>query len=113
MRFPDFRWTTIQLNKNVECKPHIDTNNVGKSLILGWGNYTGGELVIEGKLHNIKNKFLFFDGNRGHWTQKWIGDRYSIIFFTHTFTPPHPHKHGIVVTKEGIFKKEILLRTFV
>ena len=63
---PNFKYTTIQLNKNVVCLPHIDKNNVGISAIIGLGNYTKGELVIEGKEIDIKNKIILFDGKLGH-----------------------------------------------
>lgn len=53
---PNFKYTTIQVNKNVQCEPHIDKNNVGPSYIIGLGDYEDGELVIEGKYFDIKNK---------------------------------------------------------
>lgn len=46
---PNFEYTTIQLNKNVKSLPHIDKNNIGPSYIIALGDYSGGELVIEGK----------------------------------------------------------------
>lgn len=100
---PKFTYTTIQINKNVECRPHIDTNNVGPSYIIALGNFTGGELMLEGRALNIKNRLVKFDGTKGHWTSPFQGERYSIIFFTHTFKPPPYHSRFIVVTKKGLF----------
>jgi hypothetical protein len=102
---PEFNYTTIQINKNVLCIPHIDKNNVGDSMIIGLGDYTGGELVVEGQPTDIHNKFVVFDGRKGHWNEDWDGCRYSMIFFTHTFKPPNPKTHGIKVTKDGIWDK--------
>ena len=103
---PDFMYTTIQINKNVLSPPHIDKNNVGLSYIIALGDFKGGELVIEGCKHDIKNKFFKFDGNLGHWTAPFMGTRYSIIFFTHTFKPPSSSKRYIMITTEGEFIKK-------
>ena len=46
--FSDFRYTSIQMNKNFKCPRHIDSKNVGTSILLCLGEYTGGELVVEG-----------------------------------------------------------------
>ena len=102
---PHFKYTTIQVNKNVECIPHIDKNNVGPSYIMALGEYSGGELCIEGKEYNIKNKIKKFDGRRAHWTNPFEGTRYAMVFFTHTFKPPNAVLRNIVVTKDGIFHK--------
>jgi len=40
----DFPFTGIQLNYNYASRPHVDKNNCGCSYIVGFGNYTGGEL---------------------------------------------------------------------
>lgn len=103
--YPDFKYTTIQVNKNVLCSPHIDKNNVGPSYIIGLGDYTNGELVIEGKEFDINHKWKYFDGTNGHWVSEFKGTRYTIVFFTHTFKPPHPNVRFLTVTKEGIYNK--------
>lgn len=108
----DFTYTTIQLNKNIKSPPHIDKNNIGNSYIIGLGNYTGGELIIEGKEYDIHNKFLKFDGNMGHWTNDFNGTRYSIIFFTHTFKPPCSSKRNIIITEKGMYKKGLIIKEF-
>ena len=41
---PSFKFTSIQVNKNYASRPHVDRNNLGESLIIGLGNYTGGDL---------------------------------------------------------------------
>lgn len=102
---PDFDYTTIQVNKNVQSKGHVDQNNVGPSIIIALGDFTGGELVIEGKPSNIKNRFKKFDGRLGHWVAPFKGTRYSLVFFTHTFKPPHRDMRGLVVKKDGLYKE--------
>ena len=49
-----FPYTTIQVNKNVVSKPHVDKNNVGPSYVIALGDFEGGNLVIKGKEYNIK-----------------------------------------------------------
>lgn len=109
---PNFEWTTIQINKNIQSPPHIDKNNVGMSYIIGFGDYTGGDLVIEGIPHDIKNKFLKFDGTLGHWVSDFIGTRYSIIFFTHTFKPPSQKFRNIRVKIDGLYNKTKLIKPY-
>lgn len=101
---PDFEYTTIQVNKNIQSKGHVDQNNVGPSIIIALGDFTGGELVVEGKPSNIKNRFKKFDGRLGHWVQNFKGTRYSLVFFTHTFKPPSREMRGIVVKKDGLYQ---------
>ena len=106
-------YTTIQINKNVKSLPHIDKNNVGLSTIIALGNFTGGELIIEGVSHNIHNVLFEFDGKKGHWVNSFDGTRYSIIFFTHTFKPPNPKDRGITVSTNGLYKHKKLIKTFI
>ena len=42
-----FRWTTINVNRNIQCKNHVDKNNLGDSIIVGLGDYIGGEFVVK------------------------------------------------------------------
>jgi len=85
--FPnDFYFNSVQINKNTNCKSHKDGKNIGYSIIIGLGDYIGGELCIEkpDDVHeiNINKKFLIFDGSKyTHWTNDFINDRYSLIFF--------------------------------
>ncbi|CAK0831421.1 unnamed protein product, partial [Prorocentrum cordatum] len=43
---PDFPFTSIQLNYNYASRPHVDKNNLGASVIVGFGDYDGGELWV-------------------------------------------------------------------
>jgi len=84
---PKFEFTSIQVNKNVLCKPHKDVFNNGDSLIFGLGTYeNGGELVIESIPYDIKRKVLVFDGSKSlHWVNNWeFGDRYTITCYSIT-----------------------------
>ena len=80
---PDFIYSAICVNKNIKCEPHKDKYNTRLSLAVGLGDYTGGNLIIEGVKHNINNKPLEFDGNKTHWNDDFEGERFSFIFIHH------------------------------
>jgi hypothetical protein len=57
--------STIAINCNTQFHPHID-NGVGaasqsRSLIVGFGTYSGGELMVEGEKHDIRYQPLEFN----------------------------------------------------
>ena len=80
---PDFRFTSIQVNKNNQTPLHVDRNNLGESAIVGLGDYRGGEVWVAGDgLHDCRNRFCFFDGNEPHGTMPFEGTRYTIVYFT-------------------------------
>jgi len=90
MHNPDFKFTTIQYNKNMRAARHVDGRNVGMSYIIGLGNYTGGELIIydNDKIpknpvkHNLKNNFYSFNGSKFlHEVAPFKGERYTLVFF--------------------------------
>ena len=77
-----FKFSTVQVNHNYRTPTHIDKNNVGESVIIGLGNYKGGDLIVEGKRYNIKYRPVMFDGSKmRHSTSAYSGDRYSLVFF--------------------------------
>ena len=78
----NFRHSTYTVNKNLECLPHRDKNNVGDSIILSLGKFTGGKLNVEGKLYDIYRNPLRFNGALNtHSTEKFEGTRYSIVLY--------------------------------
>ena len=93
---------TIQLNHNAKARKHIDKNNVGKSVIIGIGDYNGGELRVfspdSSKHHdyNIKDRPTMFNGAiLPHETQPFSNPtdyergkgRYTIVYFRHKYKP--------------------------
>lgn len=85
--FPEHKWTSIQLNKNVTCTPHKDKHNNGSSIIFAVGDYVGSDLIIEMAsgvvTHNICNTIVSFDGSQHtHWNTPLIsGNKYSFVFY--------------------------------
>jgi len=86
---PNFKYTTIQFNKNHKSAKHVDGRNVGMSMMIGLGNYTGGELFIyneDGKTIKkkaiTKNRWIKFNGSiYPHKTASFSGTRYTLIYF--------------------------------
>tara|TARA_R110002167_G_scaffold115428_1_gene289804 strand:- start:496 stop:2112 length:1617 start_codon:yes stop_codon:yes gene_type:complete len=76
-------FNAIQLNHNYKTKKHIDGNNIGLSLAVAFGDFTGGELVIEGVgSFQTKDYPVIFNGSlREHYNKPISGDRYSLVYF--------------------------------
>lgn len=78
--------STIAINRNAQFRPHVDVGagtGQSRSLIVGLGDYVGGELMVEGMSHDIRYKPLEFNGwKQRHWTLPFYGERYSLVFFT-------------------------------
>jgi len=83
---PGRRSSTVAVNKHAQFKPHVDTGSgsgQSDSLIVGLGDYVGGELFVEDSIHDIRYKPLTFNGwTQRHYTKVFEGERYSLVFFT-------------------------------
>ena len=81
---PDFSFHAVGINKNIVCKKHIDGKNAGRSVIVGSGEYKGGETVLYTKPiqeFNISNYSIEFNGSEVfHRNKKFSGTRYSFVF---------------------------------
>jgi tRNA U38,U39,U40 pseudouridine synthase TruA len=70
------------VNCNAQFTPHVDSGRGSGqklSMIVGMGNYAGGELLVEGEPFNIQYQLLVFDGWRlRHWTNRFAGERFSL-----------------------------------
>ena len=78
--------TTIAINRHAQFLPHRDSgagNGQSSSLIVGLGDYSGGELVADTVPHDIRYRPLEFDGwGVRHHTLPFCGERYSLVWFT-------------------------------
>ena len=80
LRFP---CTTFTINKNLQCKPHVDRQNNGDSLIVSLGRFQGGLLLVDEQPHNIWHSPLIFNGAKHiHATTPFEGMRYSIVMYS-------------------------------
>jgi hypothetical protein len=93
---PQIPYTTIAVNINYEALTHIDKNNIGPSCVVAFGDYTGGELVVENLPHNIRHRpFIFNASCTPHSVSPILsGTRYSIVFFRQRFPKWFNEKYG-------------------
>ena len=82
---PDFPFTSIHLNKNVICPPHTDATNVGTSMVVSLGDYTGCSLVVGGEEVDTRHRGVIFDGTKiTHYNNPNLtGTKYSLVYYTH------------------------------
>ena len=90
--------STVVVNRHAQFMPHTDSgagHGQSKSLIVALGAFTGGELVVEGDVSNIRYRPLEFDGwKQRHWTLPFVGERFSLVWFTpHGCVPGAPTRH--------------------
>lgn len=105
---PKFPYTHITLNYNLQCKRHTDGGNVGPSYIAAFGDFQGGELIVEvnrqqkrhgnkgengaiamDKYLNLKSRFVKFNGKtQPHETAPFTGERFTLVYYTSDIVPP-------------------------
>ena len=82
---PDFPFSSVFVNKNTICQQHTDSKNTGESLIVGCGNYTGGQTILhldKAEEFDITSHSLVFNGvTIPHESLPFEGTRYSLVFF--------------------------------
>lgn len=92
----DFNYTHITLNCNLRCKRHTDGGNAGPSYIAAFGNFKGGQMIVEQpgggmpetKL-DCKSKFVMFNGKtQPHETVAFTGERFTLVYYTSDIVPP-------------------------
>ena len=78
--------STIAINRHAQFKPHRDTgagSGQTTSLIVALGDFSGGELMIENEVKDIRYNAVEFDGwGQRHWGLPFEGERYSLVWFT-------------------------------
>ena len=74
----------LTLNKNLCCSRHTDRNE-GNSLIAFFGDFEGGGLYVEEpdgvKYLGGKGIWHEYNGRHPHWTEDFVGERYSIVAY--------------------------------
>jgi hypothetical protein len=86
LHFPGFEWGQVQMNKNYPCPPHRDSANIGESVLVTCGDYTGGKTIVdmESKIKKYEGRLspIRFNGSKFlHWVEPYEGTRYSLVFF--------------------------------
>lgn len=85
-QYIDIPFTSITVNQNYKAEKHRDKGNVGESVVVSFGDFTGGELKIyEGPLegiHDIRHKPIKADFSKiFHSVEPYTGTRYSLVFY--------------------------------
>ena len=81
-------FTSVYVNHNVICPPHKDDKNVGESMIISFGDYTGANLMVKKDDQVIKcdtfcNPIIFNASQIEHWnTDDLQGNKYSLVFYS-------------------------------
>ena len=89
-------WTAVQVNENYQSKPHKDVGNRGDSSIVAFGDYTGGELVVETIPYDIRHRLHTFNGSElKHWNNPIVGKKYTLVFFNWDYPVWWPESNGI------------------
>lgn len=83
-------FSTVQLNKDLQCSPHKDNHNSGLgSTLISFGPYYGGEIVIQENenstnfnTYSAKYQPIQFQGDKlTHYNLPHTGTKYSLVFF--------------------------------
>ena len=76
-------FSSIHLNNNVVCPKHKDNRNVGNSLLVSFGDYTGCNIVIGDVIYDAKYTPLIFNGAEiEHYnTNDLEGNKYSLVYY--------------------------------
>ena len=78
--------STVAVNRNAQFRIHRDSGAGSgqlQSMIVGLGDYQGGELMVEDAREDIRYRPLEFDGwKQRHSTLPFQGERFSLVWFT-------------------------------
>lgn len=109
-KWSDFHFTSITINRNHDSVAHRDSGNVGPSIARTTGDYFGGHLYhfpqddgscdpadfpMKDAIFLDTTDFLHFDGNQTHGVSPFVGERYSLIYFS-TCTSLRPASADLV-----------------
>ena len=122
-----FAFTGTQLNRDYQAAVHVDADSTGSSYIIGLGAYTCGELchydekgdaevtverkmigwshaegtALKGKLYNVHERWLPFDGLRPHAAMPFKSTRISLVYFTSRHAGKMPEFCRRKLTSDG------------
>ena len=83
----DFKYNSIHINKNLTCPRHIDGRNMGKSVLVSFGDYTGSDIVVicdaEEVRYSTNCRSVLFNGSclEHYNSDDLIGSKYSLVFY--------------------------------
>lgn len=88
--YVDISFNAITVNQNYQAGKHYDNHNGGKSFLVAFGSYSGGELLIhEGDCsgaHDVCGKPMTADFSQIlHSVAPFTGTRYSLVFYNYVW----------------------------
>jgi hypothetical protein len=92
-------WDAVQVNDNYMSLPHKDVGNQGDSFIVSFGDYTGGELVLDvsgqHQVVDTRHRGHLFNGSQiKHWNRTIEGRKFSLVFFRIEWPSFWPESEG-------------------
>jgi hypothetical protein len=81
------QWDAVTVNDNYVSAPHKDKGNEGVSFTVSFGDFTGGQLCMEGpsgetiSVETRHRGFLFNGSSTTHWTAPFEGRRFCLVFY--------------------------------
>ena len=102
-KYVNIPWNSITINQNYKADKHYDKNNKGESFLVGFGDYSKGNLLIhEGELsgsHDIKYKPIITDFSKVlHSVEDFEGNRYSLVYYFYE----RKDRKGMVLPKADV-----------
>lgn len=84
--FPGFDFNQVQINRNFSMKKHLDSKNLGKSYLVSFGDYIGGQTRVYRDndyvdLDSNCNPVTFNGSKYYHEVLPFTGTRYSLVFY--------------------------------
>ena len=77
-----FTYDAITINQNTVIPKHKDKGNLGASLLITMGNYTGGRFMLgEEPQDTLYNPIVFNGDEVEHYGEPFEGTRFSVIYF--------------------------------
>ena len=109
-KYVPFSFTSITVNDNYKAGKHRDKGNQGNSLLVAFGDYTGGELeILEGGLkgtHDIRHNAVITDFSKVyHQVKEFAGERYSLVYYTIKTPTPLPPASVVLDNGKYYFKR--------
>jgi len=82
----NYDYSSVHLNHNVVCPKHKDSKNASFTLLISFGDYEGGNIVVEGKEYDARHTPIIFNGAYlTHWNTPLVsGNKYSLVFYHHS-----------------------------
>ena len=104
-----WEYNGITLNHGVKAKKHKDSKNVGPSVIVGIGDFTGGGIKVwdkedkNPKIYPLHDKPLMFNGGLlYHETEPFNGERYTMVFYRQMW---EGQPKGVSMTGKGLWEQ--------